>query len=59
MRCITAAPPDNRRGSIALNERRPWEPEPPLSSITVDFDLTGPEEEGLSRVERRSLLEAA
>jgi hypothetical protein len=35
------------------------EPDPPLSRLELDFDLTGPEEEGLSRAERRRLLEAA
>jgi hypothetical protein len=44
---------------MALDERRPWDPDPPLASLNLDFDLTGPEEEGLSRAERRSLLEAA
>lgn len=59
IRRITAAPPDMQRGCLSLHERRPWDPDPPLSSLKVDFDLTGPEEEGLSRAERRSLLEAA
>ena len=59
VRRVTAAPPDAHRGCMSLDERRPWDPEPPLSSLKVDFDLTGPEEEGLSRAERRSLLEAA
>jgi Zn-dependent peptidase ImmA (M78 family) len=59
IRRVTAAPPDTRRGCMSMDERRPWDPEPPLSSLMVDFDLTGPEEEGLSRAERRSLLEAA
>ena len=59
IRRVTAAPPETHRGCIALDERRPWDPDPPLSSLKVDFDLTGPEEEGLSRAERRSLLEAA
>lgn len=58
-RRVTASPPDLYRGTIALDERRPWEPHPPLSSLDVEFDLTGPEEEGLSRAERRRLLEAA
>ena len=31
----------------------------PINSIEFDVDMTGPEEEGLSRAERRSLLEAA
>lgn len=59
VRCVTAAPPDTYRGRISLDERRPWDPDPPLSRLAVDVDLTGPEEEGLSRAERRSLLEAA
>jgi hypothetical protein len=59
IRRVTAAPPDTHRGCMHLDERRPWDPEPPLSSLKVEFDLTGPEEEGLSRAERRSLLEAA
>ena len=30
-----------------------------MTSLTLDFDLTGPEQTGLSRAERRHLLEAA
>ncbi len=59
IRRVTAAPPDTHHGCVSLDERRPWDPDPPLSSLKVDFDLTGPEEEGLSRAERRSVLEAA
>lgn len=59
IRRVTAAPPGTHRGRMSLDERRPWDPEPPLSTLDVDFDLTGPEEEGLSRAERRSLFEAA
>jgi Zn-dependent peptidase ImmA (M78 family) len=59
IRRVTIEPPDSHRGCISLDERRPWDPDPPLSSLKIDFDLTGPEEEGLSRAERRSLLEAA
>ena len=59
IRRVTAAPGDGGRGSLQLDERRPWEPDPPLSRLKLDFDLTGPEEEGLSRAERRRLLEAA
>ncbi len=58
VRRVTAAPPGTHRGYMHLHERRPWEPEP-LSTIDVEFDLTGPEEEGLSRAARRSLLEVA
>lgn len=59
IRRVTAEPPQLYRGRVALDERRPWEPDEPITSLNVDFDLTGPEEEGLSRAERRSLLEAA
>ncbi|MHB0670027.1 ImmA/IrrE family metallo-endopeptidase [Roseomonas mucosa] len=59
IRRVTAAPEEGSRGSLQLDERRPWEPDPPLSRLQFDFDLTGPEEEGLSRAERRRLLEAA
>ena len=59
IRRVTALPEDGGRGSLLLDERRPWEPDPPLSRLQLDFDLTGPEEEGLSRAERRRLLEAA
>lgn len=58
-RRVTAAPSDAGRGSLRLDERRPWEEGPPLTRLRLDFDLTGPEEEGLSRAERRRLLEAA
>lgn len=61
VRRVTATPPETYRGRLAIDERRPWEPEPvpPLASLAVDVDLTGPEQEGLSRAERRRLLEAA
>ena len=58
-RQVTATIEDGGRGSLRLDERRPWEPDPPLSRLELDFDLTGPEEEGLSRAERRRLLETA
>ncbi|WP_082167259.1 ImmA/IrrE family metallo-endopeptidase [Methylobacterium aquaticum] len=59
IRRVTVAPEEGSRGLLQLDERRPWEPDPPLSRLELDFDLTGPEEEGLSRAERRRLLEAA
>jgi Zn-dependent peptidase ImmA (M78 family) len=59
MRRVTALTAEPYRGRLAFDERRPWEPDEPIASIEVDVDLTGPEEEGLSRVERRSLLQAA
>lgn len=59
IRRVTAAPPDTYRGRLAIDERRPWDPNPPLATLAVEVDLTGPEQEGLSRAERRRLLEAA
>ena len=59
VRRVTAAPDAVQRGRMSIDERRPWQPTPPLANLTLDFDLTGPEQEGLSRAERRHLLEAA
>ena len=59
VRQITAAPESAPRGRVQIKEYRPWQPLPPLSQLTLDYDLTGPEQEGLSRAERRRLLEAA
>lgn len=59
IRRVTATPPDIYRGRLVIDERRPWEAGEPLTTLSVDVDLTGPEQAGLSRAERRSLLEAA
>jgi Zn-dependent peptidase ImmA (M78 family) len=59
IRRVTAEVSEPYRGRIVLDERRPWDPDEPISTLNMDVDLTGPEEEGLSRAERRSLLEAA
>jgi Zn-dependent peptidase ImmA (M78 family) len=60
VRRVTAQPTSSYRGTMAIDERRPWDlDDAPLTSLEVEFDLTGPEEEGLSRAERRDLLEAA
>lgn len=59
LRQVTAAPELAARGHLLIEEFRPWQPSPALSQLALDFDLTGPEEEGLSRAERRRLLEAA
>ena len=59
IRRVTVEPTEPYRGGISLDERRPWEPDERIATLKVDVDLTGPEEEGLSRAERRSLLEAA
>lgn len=59
VRRVTAAPEEAQRGRMSLSERRPWQPTMTHASLTIEFDLTGPEQEGLSRAERRHLLEAA
>ena len=59
VRRVTAASTTAGRGTMTLDERRPWDPGAPLATLAVQYDLTGPEEIGLSRAERRLLLEAA
>jgi Zn-dependent peptidase ImmA (M78 family)/predicted secreted protein len=59
IRHVTAAPEEAGRGRMSLDERRPWQPGTPLTQLTLDYDFTGPEEQGLSRAERRQILEAA
>jgi Zn-dependent peptidase ImmA (M78 family) len=59
IRRVTAKPPKEYRGRLVLNESRPWDPSQTISKLELDLDLTGPEEEGLSRAERRQMLEAA
>jgi Zn-dependent peptidase ImmA (M78 family) len=59
IRHVTAMLEDANRGRVSLNERRPWQPNTPLTQLTLEYDFTGPEEQGLSRAERRRILEAA
>lgn len=59
VRRVTAAPETAQRGRMSLNECRPWQPTSANASFSINYDLTGPEQEGLSRAERRHLLEAA
>lgn len=59
-RSVTAFPDGWHQGRLAVAERRPWDSSsPPLTEYSVQFDLNGPEIEGLSQAERRHLLEAA
>ncbi len=58
-RRVTAILGEAQRGRVSLGERRPWQPTESLNRLVLEYDLTGPEEEGLSRAERRQLLEAA
>lgn len=59
VRSVTAHPNEPARGTVTIDERRPWLPASPLSTFVLDYDLSGPETQGLSRVERRAALEAA
>ena len=59
VRRVTAALEVAQSGRVALDERRPWQPATPLNQLVLNYDLTGPEEEGLSRAERRQVLETA
>lgn len=58
VRRVTAAPIEAPRGSLELEEYRPWAPMPALNRLSLKFDLSGPELEGLSRAEKRSRLAA-
>ncbi|MEM1052785.1 MAG: ImmA/IrrE family metallo-endopeptidase [Pseudomonadota bacterium] len=59
IRRVTAQPPEDYRGRLVLDEARPWDPTQSLSRLELDMDFTGPEAIGLSRAERRHMLEAA
>jgi Zn-dependent peptidase ImmA (M78 family) len=59
IRHVTAGTERAARGQVSLNECRPWQSAAPILRVTLNYDFTGPEEEGLSRAERRQLLEAA
>lgn len=58
-RRVTANSPEAHSGRISIEEQRPWEPDQPLHTISMDYDFTGPEEQGLTRAERRVWLESA
>jgi hypothetical protein len=59
LRRVTAGVEAPQRGRVALAESRPWQSNAPITELTLDYDLTGPEEKGFSRAERRQLFEAA
>ncbi|WP_082631151.1 ImmA/IrrE family metallo-endopeptidase [Roseovarius atlanticus] len=61
VRRVTAQPPEDYRGRLVLDEARPWDLAQALTRLELELDFTGPEEEGLSRVERRErlMMEAA
>lgn len=59
VRSVTGGSDGPRKGTIELAERRPWDTTKPFAELSVEFDFTGPEEEGFSRAERRRVLEEA
>lgn len=59
IRRVIAAADGAARGWMSLDERRPWDPDSPFASLSVEYDFTGPEEVGYSRAARRMLFEAA
>jgi Zn-dependent peptidase ImmA (M78 family) len=59
VRRVTAAPKDGPKGVLDLREGRHWQPDAPIGSFRLDFDLSGPEEMGLSRAARRFILEVS
>ena len=58
-RSVTAMLEKAQRGELSLSESRPWQPNAPITELKLNYDFTGPEEEGLSRAERRQIFEAA
>lgn len=59
-RSITTLSEAQQHGRMVLAERRPWMPNgEALEEFSIRYDLTGPENEGMSQAERRLLLEAA
>jgi Zn-dependent peptidase ImmA (M78 family) len=57
-RLVTALSRERQRGELRLSERRPWQVATPANTFSIRYDLTGPEQEGLSQAERQQLLEA-
>lgn len=58
-RSVTALSRDRQRGELLLSERRPWQAAVPINTFSIQYDLTGPEQEGYSQAERQRLLEVA
>lgn len=58
LRRVVASPPEDARGELRLEQKRPWLPDTAIETLSFAFDLTGPEENGLSRAERRERLAA-
>lgn len=54
---LTTGPAPTALGRFQLTQARPWQPTPPLATVTVDYDVRG-KEYGMSRAERRQYLAA-
>lgn len=59
VRRVTAAVGEAQFGRVTIAERRPWAPDPSFAVLALEFDVTGPEQKGLSRAERRLRFEEA
>jgi Zn-dependent peptidase ImmA (M78 family) len=59
IRKVTAQSKDRQIGELVLTERRPWQATSSIKTFLLHYDLTGPEEQGLSKLERQQLIEAA
>ena len=59
VREITASTEAAEAGDVIMRQVRPWQPQAPIATFDFRYDVTGPEREGLSRAERKILLEAA
>ncbi len=54
---VTTGPAPIALGKFQLTQARPWQPTPPLTIVTVNYDVRG-KESGMSRAERRQFLAA-
>lgn len=55
-RSVTLKLGEPSRGLLLLKEARPWDHDDPLSTLNLEYELTGPEQTGLSRVAKQRLL---
>ena len=55
-RKIIASIEESGTGTISLEESRPWQRSTALNHLCLDYDLTGPEQQGLTRTDRFRIL---
>jgi Chagasin family peptidase inhibitor I42 len=58
MRLITTAAHDRRLGELRLSESRPWQPASPRTTLALQYNLTGAEQQGWYKDQRRQHQEA-